>query len=507
MIHSNISESSKAFAGSSVNQNHRSRRQYTVYIASQHCRQEKHCVYFFPTLSAGKRHSVYFFPTLSAEKRHCVDRFSHLPADLHSVDHLRNSRWIYTVYIAPRTVDGYTLCILLLELLTDIHCVYCSPNCRRIYTVYIAPRTVGGYTQCILLPELLMDIHCVYCSPTSLAKIHSVYCSPTSLEERHSVYCSPTSLAEIHSVYCFPTSLEEIHSVYCFPTSLEEIHSVFFFPTSLAEIHSVFFFPTPLAGKIHSVFFFSTPLAGKIHSVFFFPTPLAEKIHSVYCFPTPLADIHCVYCLRNFRQKYTVYIAPRTVGGYTLCLLLPELLTDIHCVYCSPTSLEKRHSVFFFPTPLAEKRHCVYCFRTFRQIYTVYIASRTVGEYTLCLLLPDVMADIHCVYYILMLRSTFCALSVDAGRRPRWITPCKLQAQLGLQLHPPCTNCEAVQPAPGLRRGVRSTPSCASLARGYPPWTPSGVNLQCTRSRPAIHKYMPCATSVTYFTNLLKNER
>jgi hypothetical protein len=65
-----------------------------------------------------------------------------------------------------------------------------------------------------------------------------------------------------------------------------------------------------------------------------------------------------------------------------------------------------------------------------------------------------------------MLRRTFCALQVDAGRRLIWITPCKPLAQLGDMNSLPYPNCEAVQPATGLRREVRSAPSCARGLHG-----------------------------------------
>ncbi|MDR1339764.1 MAG: hypothetical protein LBK58_06915 [Prevotellaceae bacterium] len=72
-------------------------------------------------------------------------------------------------------------------------------------------------------------------------------------------------------------------------------------------------------------------------------------------------------------------------------------------------------------------------------------------------------------------------MQVDAGRRLRWITPCKSKAQLGV---------DTSQPLPELRSsstryGVVETRCIASLlrlARSYPTQTPSGVNRQCTKN-------------------------
>jgi hypothetical protein len=62
-----------------------------------------------------------------------------------------------------------------------------------------------------------------------------------------------------------------------------------------------------------------------------------------------------------------------------------------------------------------------------------------------------------------MLRKIYIsALQPDAGRRLLWITPCKPQAQLGVDMDPiPPLNCEAVQPAMGLRGRDTRTPRVA----------------------------------------------
>jgi hypothetical protein len=54
-------------------------------------------------------------------------------------------------------------------------------------------------------------------------------------------------------------------------------------------------------------------------------------------------------------------------------------------------------------------------------------------------------------------------LRIDAGRHLIWITPCKPKAQLGVWAACPDPNCEAVQPATGLRWREEPffTPSCA----------------------------------------------
>jgi hypothetical protein len=101
---------------------------------------------------------------------------------------------------------------------------------------------------------------------------------------------------------------------------------------------------------------------------------------------------------------------------------------------------------------------------------------------------------------LLMLRMAYiCAWQVDAGRRSRWITPCKPQAQLGDTGYPSvselrrsstrcgvvetrciaslrCRNCDAVQLLRSCWRGdcVHPEPRLR-LARGYPCRTPYGV--------------------------------
>jgi hypothetical protein len=66
-----------------------------------------------------------------------------------------------------------------------------------------------------------------------------------------------------------------------------------------------------------------------------------------------------------------------------------------------------------------------------------------------------------------MLRNTFCALQVDAGRRLIWITPCKPKAQLGDMYSPPISELRSSSTRYGVARQSRdgarpvSTPSCA----------------------------------------------
>jgi hypothetical protein len=66
-----------------------------------------------------------------------------------------------------------------------------------------------------------------------------------------------------------------------------------------------------------------------------------------------------------------------------------------------------------------------------------------------------------------MLRSTFCALQVDAGRRPRWITPCKPQAQLGDMDNPPISE-------------LRSSSTLYEVAAGVAPSLPRAAPAACT---------------------------
>jgi hypothetical protein len=53
-----------------------------------------------------------------------------------------------------------------------------------------------------------------------------------------------------------------------------------------------------------------------------------------------------------------------------------------------------------------------------------------------------------------------CALQVDAGRRPRWITPCKPQAQLGAWASSCIRTAKQFNP---LRYGIVETRCIASL--------------------------------------------
>jgi hypothetical protein len=95
-----------------------------------------------------------------------------------------------------------------------------------------------------------------------------------------------------------------------------------------------------------------------------------------------------------------------------------------------------------------------------------------------------------------MLRSTFCALQVDAGRRLIWITPCKPQAQLGDMDNPPVyPNCVTVQPSRGCTAGVE-TERALSLPRAAPAACTGLSILDAFRRRSAMHKYIPCVTSV-----------
>jgi hypothetical protein len=59
-----------------------------------------------------------------------------------------------------------------------------------------------------------------------------------------------------------------------------------------------------------------------------------------------------------------------------------------------------------------------------------------------------------------MLRNTFCALQ-DAGRRLSWITPCKPQAQHGVETAPSLPELRSSTP----RSGVVETWHAASLPR------------------------------------------
>jgi hypothetical protein len=71
-------------------------------------------------------------------------------------------------------------------------------------------------------------------------------------------------------------------------------------------------------------------------------------------------------------------------------------------------------------------------------------------------------------------------LRVDAERRPIWITP---QQAAGAARGRGCVRSSRTAKQFNPRRGCRdvacrvSTPSCASLARGYLNWTPFGVSL------------------------------
>jgi hypothetical protein len=61
----------------------------------------------------------------------------------------------------------------------------------------------------------------------------------------------------------------------------------------------------------------------------------------------------------------------------------------------------------------------------------------------------------------MMLRNTFCALQVDAGRRLSWITPCKPQAQHGVETAPSLPELRSSS----TRYGVVETWHAASLPR------------------------------------------
>jgi hypothetical protein len=89
-----------------------------------------------------------------------------------------------------------------------------------------------------------------------------------------------------------------------------------------------------------------------------------------------------------------------------------------------------------------------------------------------------------------MLRSTFCALQVDAGRRLIWITPCKPQAQLGVETAPSL---------PELRSSSTHYGVEGEICTSYPE-----LRFACTglsksdafRRQLAMHKYTSYATSV-----------
>jgi hypothetical protein len=68
-----------------------------------------------------------------------------------------------------------------------------------------------------------------------------------------------------------------------------------------------------------------------------------------------------------------------------------------------------------------------------------------------------------------MLRKIYiCALQVDAGRRPRWITPCKRSAARGGDRHPSARTAKRFNPLRGCRDAMHrvSTPSCACGLQG-----------------------------------------
>jgi hypothetical protein len=61
----------------------------------------------------------------------------------------------------------------------------------------------------------------------------------------------------------------------------------------------------------------------------------------------------------------------------------------------------------------------------------------------------------------------FCALWADAVRRLTWITPCKPQAQLGVEGTLPLSELRSSStPLELWQREIRRTPSCATLATG-----------------------------------------
>jgi hypothetical protein len=77
-----------------------------------------------------------------------------------------------------------------------------------------------------------------------------------------------------------------------------------------------------------------------------------------------------------------------------------------------------------------------------------------------------------------MLRKIYIsALQPDAGRRLMWITP---GATRGMETIPHCREMRSSSTRYGVvgERLLRHP----GLHRGYPPWTPSGVNLQRTKS-------------------------
>jgi hypothetical protein len=91
-----------------------------------------------------------------------------------------------------------------------------------------------------------------------------------------------------------------------------------------------------------------------------------------------------------------------------------------------------------------------------------------------------------------MLRSTFCALQVDAGRRPGWITPCKPQAQLEVETAPSLPELRSSSIPYGVEG--KQYPSCPELR-----FACMGLStLDAFRRQPAMHKYTPCVTSVIY---------
>jgi hypothetical protein len=99
-------------------------------------------------------------------------------------------------------------------------------------------------------------------------------------------------------------------------------------------------------------------------------------------------------------------------------------------------------------------------------------------------LLTGINTGLSILYYYLMLRRTFCALQVDAGRRPGWITPGATRGVAGASPRQPRSglNCYAVpgsvelSPCPGLHPGLST--------------------LDAFRRRAAMQKYISCVTSL-----------
>jgi hypothetical protein len=83
----------------------------------------------------------------------------------------------------------------------------------------------------------------------------------------------------------------------------------------------------------------------------------------------------------------------------------------------------------------------------------------------------------------------FCARRADVGWRPTWITPCKPQAQPGIETASRCLNCRDA-----MHRV--STPELRSACTGV--WRPEARAKQCTKpSRAQYNKVSPLQSNLS----------